>query len=480
MPNRDSLTPKTVWDYFYELSAVPRGSGNTAGIAEYCEEFARRRGLRSVRDQADNVVIFKPATPGYEAAEPILLQGHLDMVCQKEEDCSIDFLKDGIQVVADGAFLTAKGTTLGADNGIAVAMVLSILDSEDLPHPALEAVFTSDEEIGMIGAGQLDAGILTAKRMINLDSEEEDAVTVSCAGGSEIRMTLPLERREEKGTHITLTLGGLQGGHSGVEIHRGRVNADMLAGRFLWYMAKEVPFHLIGLAGGDKSNAIPRSCQIDLCVEDLPKFEQKTRELLSLFKRELSDREPELTLQMKVGKEETWSVFSNGAQDRLLMGLLTAPNGVQSMSAAIEGLVETSLNLGVLYTQQDQVVLNFSLRSNKVSALSFLEEKLTALARHLGFQTESFGQYPPWEFRGETPLLQLYKQVYREQFGADPRVEAIHAGLECGVFAGKIADLDCIAIGPQLYDVHTTQERLSISSTERIYRLLVEILKRSR
>ncbi len=475
-----SLEPKRVFEYFEQISAVPHGSGNMEAIAQYCMDFAKRHSLKAVRDGANNVVIFKPATAGYENSEPIILQGHLDMVCQKQTDCDIDFEKDGLRLYAEDDFIKAKGTTLGADNAVAVAMIMAILESSDIPHPAIEAVFTTDEEVGMIGATRLDTAILSGKRMINLDSEDMDTVTVSCAGGSEFKATVPVTRRDFKGTQILVTIKGLKGGHSGIEINSGRVNANILAARFLNYMNTQSEFEIISIDGGDKGNAIPLCCEIRLCSKDAEGFKKTAENYFEIIKTEISKREDGFEFDITPCGEGEYSVIDTALKDELIFALLCTPNGVVDMSAEIEGLVETSLNLGILKTLQSEIIFHFALRSNKKSALYFLEQKLATFFTCIPCKTETSGYYPPWEFNGNSQMQGLYKEIFKQQFGFDAKVEAIHAGLECGVFADKIKGLDCISIGPQLYDVHTTGERLSISSTQEIYKLLLKMLEECR
>ena len=476
MAKLDSLQPQRVFHYFEEISAVPRGSENMQAIAQYCENFAVCHGLKYIRDAANNVVIYKAATKGFENAEPIILQGHLDIVCQKTQESTIDFLNDGIDIYTDGDFVRARGTTLGADNGIAVAMVLAILESDDIPHPPIEAVFTTDEEIGMLGAMQLDMSLLHSKRMINLDAEEDDTVTVSCAGGSDLRVIVPIIREKKNGTRVTITLDGLKGGHSGVEINNGRINANMLAGRLLNHIKNICDFDIIAINGGDKSNAIPNRCSIELCVENLDTFKKEFEEYSRVISREISEREKTFAATLQVCDSGEFEVLESGIGDKIIFTLLCAPNGVMEMSAEIKGLVETSLNLGILKTESDEIILHFALRSNKKSALLFLEEKLIAFFKSIKLESKTFGHYPPWEFKENSCLQALYKETYLELFSTAPKVEAIHAGLECGIFASAIDGIDCIAIGPALYDVHTVNEKLSITSTQNTLRLLMEIL----
>ena len=472
----NTLKPERVFHYFKEMSRIPRGSGDMVKIADFCVAFAKERGLSYVRDNADNVVIYKPASDGYENSDTVILQGHLDMVCQKTEELNKDFLKDGIDLIVDDGFLKADGTTLGGDNGIAVAMVMAILEDNSLSHPAIEAVFTTDEEIGMIGALQLDMGLLKGKKMINLDSEEDDTATVSCAGGSDFNVSSPVKKVEMTGKKVTVTLKGLLGGHSGVEIHKGRANADILGGRFL-NAIKGLDFGIISINGGDKSNAIPNSCCIELCVKEPENFEKPAYEVLREIEKEISDRE-KLIGKIIFENDGEYDVFDNETAKNLIFSLVCMPDGVMAMSADIPELVETSLNLGILKTEEDKIILHSALRSNKMSSLYYLEERLKVFFSAFDCEIKTYGHYPAWEYNSNSCLQDLYTETYKEIFKKEPKVAAIHAGLECGVFAGAIKDFDCIAIGPNIFDVHTVNEKLDIKSTENVYNLLVEMLRK--
>ncbi len=477
MRKLEQLSPQKVFRYFEEITAIPRGSGNMSQISSYCETFARERNLKVLRDSADNVIIFKPATAGYEKEEPVILQGHLDMVCQKDQDREIDFETEGLDIYMDGDYIKARGTTLGADNGIAVAMMLAILDSQEAEHPALEAVFTTDEEVGMIGASRLDLASLQGKRMINMDAESPDVLTVSCAGGSDFQMELPMQRKQAEGTVVQMTVSGLQGGHSGVEIHKGRINANRMMARILNRLQKLDAFELICIDGGDKGNAIPTSCTARVVVQHPEAWEQAVSKEMELIRQEVASREPGFSVKHTILEKGTFDVFESSLRDHVIFLLLCAPDGVQQMSADIEGLVETSLNLGILKTEPTHVFLHFALRSNKKSALQSLEDQLAVFASMVNCKVKTGGHYPPWEFRENSQMQQLYKEKFYEKFGCEPSVEAIHAGLECGVFASKIEGLDCIAIGPEMFDIHTPKERLSISSTKAVYEIVLAILK---
>ncbi len=471
------LEPQKVFKYFEELASIPHGSGNMDKIADYCVEFAKKHSLEYYRDSANNVVIYKDAAVGYENAKPVILQGHLDMVCQQTEDRGIDFTAEGLDLLVEGDFVSARGTTLGADNGIAVAMILAILHSDTLPHPSIEAVFTTDEEIGMLGAMALDMSILNGRKMVNIDAEEDESVTVSCAGGSDFQVSFPLTRVIKNGTEITVVLKGLQGGHSGVEIDKGRVNANILAGRFLGYMNSITEYSVISIDGGDKGNAIPNLCKINLCVENAEAFVGAATDYLTTVKKEISAREGNFIFEISTGKKCEHNVLEPSIQGNIIYTLLCVPNGIVEMSAEIKGLVETSLNLGILKTDSSEILLHFTLRSNKKSAMEFLQSRLTAFFRTMPCQIKAFGHYPAWEFNSQSTLQGEYIEAYKSVTGKEPTVEAIHAGLECGVFSSALKGLDCIAIGPQLFDVHTVRERISISSVQKIYRILTELLK---
>jgi len=472
------LIPMEVFKYFEEISAVPRGSGYRESIADYCENFAKEKGLLVYRDVANNVVITKEASKGYEKAQPIIIQGHLDMVWQKDADCTKDLEKEGIDLYVDGDFISAKGTTLGADNGIAVAMAMAILADNTLAHPKLEVVFTTDEEIGMLGAKELDTKILTAKRMINVDSEEPGVITVSCAGGIDVTVSIPYNRKTVTGEKVVISLKGLQGGHSGIEIDSGRINANILAGRILGHLANKFDFDISLINGGNRANAIANLCQIEIVTENTQELAKEAKEYIAGVKAEIFAKEKNFSADVEVLEKSEYEVLERCERDKLIYALSLAPNGVQEMSAEIENLVETSLNLGILETKENAISMTFALRSSKKTALFSLSEKLEIFAKCLGLSSEASGFYPPWEFKRDSKMQELCSSVYEEMFGEKPKIEAIHAGLECAVFAGAIDDLDCISIGPRVLDAHTTKERLSISSTKEVYDLLINILKK--
>ena len=475
-----SVNQRKVFDIFGEISKIPRGSGNRVKIADYCENFAQNLKLKYIRDDENNVIIFKAATKGYENAEPIILQGHLDIVCQSTEDKVIDFLTQGLSIYRDGDFIKADRTTLGADNGIAVAYIMAILSSDDIPHPPIEAVFTADEEIGLLGANALDTSVLKAKKMINLDSETDDVLTVSCAGGQDVLLKIPVTQKQRSGTKLTLGIKGLLGGHSGVEIDKGRTNANRLMGKLLFMLNEECEFDILSINGGKKPNAIPNSCIAEICTNNselIIKWIDNAHTLLALS--EIKEKEPDFQIEIKKENDGEYVCFDTITKDNLLYLLTNAPDGVIKMSEEIEGLVETSLNLGVLSTENSFVSFHYALRSNKENELHLLTEKVLAKGEKARAENEVSGFYPPWEFKNDSPLRELYKECYKEMFNKDITVEAIHAGLECAVFSSTIKDLDCISVGPTMYDVHTPNESLSISSALKTFELLLKVLAQS-
>ena len=467
---------KRVFEIFKELTSIPRGSGNMEKIADYCVVFAQKNNLKFIRDEADNVIIYKEAVGGGVGKAPLILQGHLDMVCQKTEDSQIDFEKQGPEIVIDGDFIKAKDTTLGADNGIAVALIMAILESDSISHPPIEAVFTTDEEIGMVGALKLDMSVLKSKRMINLDSEEDDTVTVSCAGGSDFKVFLPKNCETVSGYKVDIKLFGLQGGHSGVDINKNRENANVLCGGLLKYLKNTADFRIESINGGDKANAITPICRLSLVCENSADLIRGAKECLENIKKEISALEPEFDFSVTDSGFSEYKAFSKELTENVINLLEQSPNGVVAMSKEIEGLVETSLNLGILETMENMIFFDFALRSNKSVSLRELEEKLTEIADFLNAKIEISGHYPPWEYKPNSDLQNIYVECFKEQYGVAPKVEAIHAGLECGVFDEGIKDLTAIAVGPQMYDVHTVKERLSISSTEKFTQLLIKVL----
>lgn len=478
MSNLNLANKSRVFYYFEEICKIPHGSKNMTKIADFCVDFANKHNLKFVRDDANNVIIYKNGTKGYEESAPVILQGHLDMVCQKTPNSDINFETDGLKVFVDGDFIKAQDTTLGADNGIAVAMMLAILENTELSHPPIEAVFTTDEEIGMIGAGKLDMSKLTAKRMINLDMGKNDEAIISCAGGIDVKITLPIKRSVACGKKLSFVISGLKGGHSSGMIDKGRVNADVLAGRILAYLKKIGDFDIIEMCGGNKGNVIPSHCEFSIVVGNSEEFISKVEDYIDEIKKEVADREENLKVSIRLDEEGNFKVINKEAKDKIIYLLTALPNGVMEISTKIRNLVETSLNLGILKTDENEISLLYTLRSNKESALSYLQEKMFLMAEYSGCNVETSGHYPSWEYIEDTELQRLYVKCYKEKFGNAPKLHAVHAGLECGIFSSKIKGLDCIAIGPDMFDIHTVNERLSISATDEFFEFLKYFLSK--
>ncbi len=470
------LEPASVFGYFEEICAIPHGSRNTKMISDYLVNFAKAHDLRYIQDEADNVIIFGDATPGYEDHPAVILQGHMDMVCEKDADCPIDMATEGLDVTHDGNVVFARGTTLGADNGIAVAMGMAILADKTIPHPPIEVLVTSDEEIGLLGAAAVDMSAMQGRTLINLDSEGEGIFTVSCAGGCTATISLPVERRAVYGPCIRLAVDGLQGGHSGADIHLNRGNANKIMGEFMSRIQKLMPLCLTSLSGGAKDNAIPRSCQATLVAMgiNLERINTIAEELQAEVREQYN--EPEATVQAFDVDALGGNSLSTESTAKVISLLCAAPNAVQTWSKDIEGLVQTSLNMGVVKLG-DRLNVTLSVRSSVNTEKQELLDQLKKLAEMFGASYVEAGAYPAWEYKKESRLRDVMVSTYKEMFGKDAKVEAIHAGLECGLFTEKLPGLDCVSIGPQMHDIHTSRERLEIASTKRTWDFLLAVLK---
>ena len=470
------LKPEAVFGYFEEICAIPHGSRNTKKLSDYLVGFAQAHGLAYIQDEMNNVILFAPGTCGMENHEPVIVQGHIDMVCEKEAACPIDMAAEGLDVTHDGAFVFAKGTTLGGDDGIAVAMAMALLVDNTIPHPPLEVVLTTEEEIGLLGADAIDMSQLKGRVLINLDSEEEGVFTVSCAGGCTACITLPVERRAVYGPCIRLAVDGLKGGHSGADIHLKRANANKIMGEFMNRIQKIMPLCLTSLSGGAKDNAIPRSCQATLVAMGINL--ERINDIASALQEEIRANydEPEVTVQAFDVDALGGNSLSTESTAKIISLLCSAPNGVQKWSADIEGLVQTSLNMGIAKLGE-RFSATFSVRSSVNTEKQEVLDQLKALTEMLEGSYTQDGEYPAWEYRKESRLRDTMVRIYRDMFGQEPRVEAIHAGLECGLFSQKLPGLDCVSIGPQMHDIHTARERLDIASTERTWNFLLEVLK---
>ena len=478
----ENLEPRSVFRFFEALSAIPHGSGNTKGVSDFCVRFAQERGLEYYQDALNDVIMIAPAAPGYEDAEPILIQGHLDMVCATAPQCSKDMAKESLELFIDGDYVGAKGTSLGGDDGIAVAMALALLDDPSIPRPRIEAVFTVDEETGMYGASALDVSHLTARTMLNLDSEDEGIFTVSCAGGARVKLHWSAARETVSALPLTLTVDGLLGGHSGVEIDKGRANANILMGRLLRELQKHTSLRLIALQGGTADNVIPFACTAEVAVapEDADAVLAVTEKLCEVFRKEYASGDPDIRVSAALGGLTELNALTAADTAGILNALTLVPNGVQAMSSVTPGLPETSLNLGILSLCGSDAKLTFSVRSSVSSRKQQLIDKLRCAAAVCGADCEVSGEYPAWEYKAESPLRERMIRVFKEQYGKEPEVVAIHAGLECGILSEKLPGLDCVSFGPDLLDIHTASERMSIPSVQRVWSFLLEVLKQSR
>lgn len=476
-----NLKPDSVFRNFEALTQIPRGSGNEQQISDFLVQFAKKSNLEVIQDKTLNVIINKKATPGYESGKKVILQGHMDMVMVKEEGLDFDFEKDQIPLLVEGDMIKTKGTTLGADNGIAVAMIMSILQSNNIAHPPLTALFTVSEETGMDGVVGLSSDHVSGDILINLDSEEEGVFWTSCAGGVNDIVTLPVKSKDalENSKFYEINIGGLLGGHSGTEINKNRANAIILLGRLLQILDETLEFDISSIQGGNKMNAIPLKSKVVISVQDkeLSKLQKVISETQDIFRNEYSSADPNVFIELK-STNNNFKVLSTDTKEKLISILRLIPFGVQTMSNDIEGLVESSNNIGVLETKDDAIIFNNAVRSSVKSRKSEIIKKIEVICNLTGATMELHADYPEWQYKKDSPIRDLMLEVYKEMYGKEAKVEAIHAGLECGFLKEKIGDIDMISMGPSMYDVHTTNERLSISSTERVFDFLCEILKR--
>ena len=473
------LEPKSVFQFFEEICSIPHGSYNTEAITAYCVKFAKDRGLWVRNDEAGNVVIKKAATKGYENRPTVILQGHLDMVAVKEPDCDLDLKKDGLRVRLDGNVISAEGTSLGGDDGIAVAFGLALLDADDIAHPALEVIFTVNEEVGMLGADALDCSDIEGRIFLNADSEEEGIFLPSCAGGT--RVPFPSETRwiKTEGTRLTLTIEGLQGGHSGAEIHKGRANANVLLGRVLLKLSDAAAYGVSYVTGGEMDNAICHAASAELVADpaDIPALTESFETLKQQICHEYAAVEPTMQMTLEAKQQGEFNVLHPSVASAVVLTLVHMPDGVQRMEPEMPGLVRTSLNIGILEQNEDEICLHYALRSSSESEKRWLEAKAESLAELFGGEVTVGGDYPGWEYRPDSHIRDVIARVYEKQTGKKPVICGIHAGLECGIFASKLPGLDCVSFGPQMADIHTTKEKLYVDSVQRSWALLKEVLK---
>jgi dipeptidase D len=479
MPSIENLEPKLVWKHFDEIRKIPRCSKHEEKIREYIVNFAKKQGLKAKVDQVGNVVILKPAIAGMQNKPTVILQGHMDMVCEKNSDVTFDFSKDPIQLKITGDLLTANGTTLGADNGIGLAISLAILEDKNVRHGPIEGLYTVDEETGLTGAFAMKPDMLTGKIMLNLDSEDFGVITVGCAGGGDSSIELPIKMQATKGDEsLMVKVSGLRGGHSGVDIHEQRGNAIKILTRLLWKTSQKHDFSLFDIKGGDKHNAIPREAYAKLVIDKKNKgaivTEIKAEE--KEIYEEIKPIDPNLKVDVitcepsKIGLEKS-------SQEKLLNLVHGLPHGVHQMNYDIKTLVNTSTNLATISVKENTIVIGMSSRSPMKSALQDMRDRIKAIATLSGAKTSEGTPYPGWKPDLQSKILALSKKTFKDMFKAEPKIEAIHAGLECGIIGEKFPGMDMISIGPTLKNPHSPEEQLHISTVDKFYRYLLKILE---
>lgn len=475
------IEPKEVFSFFDAISKIPRCSKQEKNISDYLVNFAKKRNLEVYQDEMFNVIIKKDASKGYENSPTIILQGHMDMVCEKNRQTNHDFNIDPIELFVEDNFLKAKGTTLGADNGIAVAYCLALLDATNIPHPPLEIIITTQEEIGLIGAANLDTTRLKGKYLINIDAEEEGFLFASCAGGARSNVVLPISWDEtpQKQNVYLINIKGLNGGHSGMDIHKNRANANKLLGRLLDSLLETYNISVSFIQGGLKSNAIPREAEIEILFQEslYKEIQLSIKRWEKTFKNEYNVTEPNLAITIEKQTNIPQKVFTQESIEKINLLCKLLPNGIQSMSASIDGLVESSTNLGVIITSEENVTFINANRSSVESLKEAMIQHIKTIAKICKASLHVEGIYPAWEYKEKSFLREKFITIYKNLYNKEPQVSAIHAGLECGLLNKALGDIDMIAFGPTMYDVHTPQERLSISSTQRSWKYLCEILK---
>jgi dipeptidase D len=475
-----NLEPKKVFEYFEAISNIPRGSGNEKEISDYLLNFGKSLGLESIQDEALNVIIKKPGTKGYENAPTVILQGHMDMVCEKNNGVEHDFEKDPLKLRIIDDYIYATDTTLGADNGIAVAYSMAILASNDIPHPPLEVLITTDEETGMSGAMAIKKEHIDGKILINLDNEEEGYLLVSCAGGIRSNASINIEKQDIKDKKlIKINISGLKGGHSGMDIIKERGNSNKILGRVLKGISREIDFNLVTLNGGSKNNAIPREAQAIIAINSSD--ENITIDIIknwdSIIRNELRTQDPGLKIESSVEINNIDKEFTKESTNKVIDLLYLYPNGINSKSMDIDGLVESSTNLGVLTTTDNSVEFDSAIRSSVPSLKEEIVLRSKTIVELLGGEFTTTSDYPAWEYNPNSKVREICQKVHEEMYGHEAKIVAIHAGVECGLFNEKLGDLDMISFGPNLYDVHTPDEHMSISSVRNCYEYLKGILK---
>ena len=468
--------PKEVFKWFYEISQVPRGSGNERAISDFLVKFAKDRNLEVHQDKAMNVIIKKPGTAGYEKSPTVIIQGHMDMVCEKDASSNHDFLKDPIKFVVKGEMLYADKTTLGGDDGIAVAYALTVLDSKDIPHPPLEVLITTEEETGMGGAMALTDEHLQGTRLLNIDSEEEGVFLVSCAGGANIHVFFDIKKEAAKGKFLKITVGGLLGGHSGIEINKQRANSIKLLGRILYNIKQNEKINIVEISGGSKHNAIAKDAHAVIAAENTEAVLKIVEKMTVDFKNEYRAVDKLLTVTANETQNPSGQMFTKELTLNLIDFMASIPNGVQYMSMEIHGLVQTSLNNGVLEEIDGRIKFTTSVRSSVKSALDEIVDILRIQAERCGAEFKKASEYPAWEYSPDSPVRDAAVNVYKKLNNKEPLITAIHAGLECGLLKKTLPKVDAISFGPNLYDVHTPNEHMEIASVERVWKFLLAYL----
>lgn len=468
-------------EYFCNIASIPHGSRNTKMISDYIKAFAVEHGLKYRQDASNNIVVFKKAHPDYADHESVILQAHMDMVAVKTADCMIDMASEGLDLYTEGDYLYARGTSLGGDDGIGVAYMLTLLDG-DYKAPELQCIFTVDEEIGMEGATALDMSDITGRRMINLDQEEEGVFVVSCAGGARVDITMPTDKDIQEGTVFRISLNGLKGGHSGIDIDKKRGNAIKVLGEELCKLNERIGFKLIEINGGTADNAIPFECEARIMLtgeRDNSLFASEIRKLngSDYCFGSLEDPDMGVLTVTEEGKREMIA-FSDADTVRVLKLIKEYPYGIVNMNEAVPDMVETSLSPGILKTNEESVLIGAAVRSSSNSEKGNLIYKLCKLAKDYDAAYEVYGEYPGWGYVSDSSLRETMVSVYRELFDKMPEVIGIHAGLECGIFAEKLPGLDCVSIGPDSIDIHTVKEHLSLSSARRCFELIKSVLEK--
>jgi dipeptidase D len=472
--------PKAIWKHFSALNAVPRASKKEEQVIEFMMQFGKSLNLETLQDKVGNVIIKKPATSGMEDRKTTVLQSHLDMVHQKNNDTEFDFATEGIKMYVDGDWLKADGTTLGADNGLGVATIMAILESKDLPHPALEALFTIDEETGMTGAKELDNSILKGEILLNLDTEEDDEIGIGCAGGVDMTATRFYieESIPEHSLAYKLKLKGLQGGHSGMDIIKGLANANVLMNRLLYTAYTTVNSRVASIEGGGLRNAIPRESEaiVILHQDHKEKFEDNLHRVFHEIKSEFASLEPDMTFDLE-STELPKKIMSSDVQDAVLKSIYAAHNGVYRMSPDIEGLVETSNNIAKISVGGGKIEILCLTRSSVTSSKDDLVNSLSSAFDLAGFQVELSGDYPGWTPNPDSDILKIVDRIYQDLNHEKAHVAACHAGLECGILGSHYPKMDMISFGPTIRGAHSPDERASISSTQKFWKLTQEVLK---